>query len=459
MQGLMQGCSMLGLVADHSGERLPVLPHITRRQFGGSAAALAAFIALPARAQGTAPLRGFDDRWPAVGAMVEDYVASGKVANMVAALGFNMVDPEVKARGNTSFTSGVPADADTLYRVYSMTKPITGMAVMKCIEDGLLTLDTPIGEIIPAFARPMQVQKTYDGPITADNLEPAVRPITVRQCLTHTAGLGYSIVQQGPLAQAMQERGVVPGLVTRMQNLPGFRGTAVPSLELFADRLAELPLIYQPGTKWSYSTGLDLLGRVIEVVSGQPFDAFLQQHFFDPLGMTSTFFRVPQSEKHRFTASYFKVGDTLVPIDLPEDSVFLDVPPFPFGGSGLVSSARDYDRFLRMLGLGGDLEGRRVLKRETVALATSDLLPDTLLPDGGFATGGRAFGFGAGGLVGRGDAQGLFGWFGAAGTCGLVNLTYRLRQTLMTQYMPSTAYPVQNDFPLAVAADAVAMAR
>jgi CubicO group peptidase (beta-lactamase class C family) len=419
---------------------------------GGSAAALAAFLALPSslRANTTA---SFEQRWPAVSALMQGYVGDAKVANMVAALGWNGAELEVKSLGNTSFTSGIPADRDTLYRIYSMTKPITGMAVMKLIEDGLLTLDTPLAEVLPAFAQ-MQVQKVYDGPITADNLEPALRPITIRHCLTHTAGLGYSIVQQGPLAEAMRDTGVVPGLVSRLQTAPGFRGNAVPSLELFADRLAALPLVHQPGTKWSYSVALDLLGRVIEVVSGQSFDAYLQDHFFAPLGMTSTWFQVPRDQAHRLVASYFVVGGTLLPIDLPQDSVFLDPPPFPFGGSGLVSSARDYDRFLAMLANGGELDGSRVLAADTVALATSDLFPATLAPTGGFSTGGRAFGFGAGGMVGRGDAAGLFGWFGAAGTCGLVNLKHRLRQTLMTQYMPSPAYPLQNDFPLAVAADA-----
>jgi CubicO group peptidase (beta-lactamase class C family) len=423
---------------------------LTRRQLGGSAAALAAFIALPRMAQAQAT---FEARWPALSALMQGYVDGGKVANMVAALGWGTGDLDVDSLGNTSFTSGIPADQDTLYRIYSMTKPITGMAVMKLIEEGRITLDTPVAEVLPAFAR-MQVQRLYDGPISADNLEPAVRPITIRQCLTHTAGLGYSIVQQGPLSEAMQATGVVPGLVSRLQDAPGFRGTAVPSLELFADRLAALPLVYQPGTKWSYSTGLDLLGRVIEVVSGQSFDAYLQENFFDPLGMTSTWFQVPRAQAQRLVASYFVVGDTLVPIDLPQDSVFLDPPPFPFGGSGLVSSARDYDRFLHMLANGGELDGMRLLSPETVALATSDLLPDTLAADGGFSTGGRAFGYGAGGLVGRGDAEGLFGWFGAAGTCGLVSLKHGLRQTLMTQYMPSQTYPLQNDFPLAVAADA-----
>jgi len=427
----------------------PVFPaNLSRREFVAAGALAVASLGLPslAWAQGAS-------HWPGVTRLVEDYVGSGKVANMAVALGRGEAAPEVIARGNTSFTSATPVDADTLYRIYSMTKPITGMAVMLCIEEGWLELDQPIADVIPGFAQ-MQVQKAYDGPITADNLEPAVRPITVRHCLTHTAGLGYGIVQQGPLSQAYTERGLVPGAVTRLQNVPAFRGTPVGSLRAFAEGLAEMPLVYQPGTRWSYSTGLDLLGRVIEVVSGQPFDRFLQERFFSPLAMSSTMFQVPQSQVGRLTTNYYLLNGMLLPIDLPESSVYLDQPPFPFGGAGLVSSAGDYDRFLHMLAGRGMLNGVRVLDRESVDLGTSDLLPDTLEADGGFSSGGREFGFGAGGLVGRGDAAGLFGWFGAAGTCGLVNMTTGLRHTLMTQYMPSQEYPLQNDFPVVVAADA-----
>lgn len=434
---------------------MPLIHSVSRRQFIAATTASLAALGLPrmAFAQGQAG----DARWPAVNRLMRSYVEPGKVANMVAGIGLGDGPCEYMALGDTSFTSGVKAHEHTLYRIYSMTKPITAMAAMKCIEDGQLGLDQPIAEILPAFAR-MKVQKVYDGPISADNLEDAVRPITVRHCLTHTAGLGYSIVQQGPISQAFTERGLVPGSVTRLQSVPAFRGTAVPSLELFADRLAEMPLVYQPGTKWSYSVGLDLMGRVIEVVSGKPFDAYLQEHFFDPLGMDSTFFRVPAAEAHRFTASYFLLNGTLVPIDLPETSIYLEQPPFPFGGAGLVSSSRDYDRFLAMIGNLGELDGKRVLGEATVRLATSDLFPDTLRPDGGFNFGDRAFGYGAGGLVGRGDAEGLYGWFGAAGTCGLVNMRLSLRHNLMTQYMPSQAYGLQNEFPVAVAADAAVMA-
>lgn len=427
---------------------------LSRRQFVGASGLGLAALAFPrlAFAEGTA--EGATQRWPSVVQFVEDYVGQGKVANMVAAMGYGTDAPDVIARGNLAFSGSVPADADSLYRIYSMTKPITGMAVMACIEEGWLELDQPIAEVIPGFAR-MQVQKVYDGTLDADNLEPAVRQITVRHCLTHTAGLGYSIVQQGPISRAYTEAGLVPGLVTRLQNVPAFRGTPVGSLRLFAERLAEMPLVSQPGTRWIYSVGLDLLGRVIEVVSGKPFDRFLQERFFDPLGMTSTFFQVPQSQAHRLTTNYYIVNGMLLPIDMPESSVYLDPPPFPFGGAGLVSSARDYDRFLMMIAQRGTVDGVTILDSRSIETATSDLMPDTLSEYGGFSTGGRDYGYGAGGLVGKDDTAGLFGWFGAAGTCGLVNMNLGLRHTLMTQYMPSMEYSVQSDFPLAVNADAV----
>ena len=393
-------------------------------------------------------------RWPGVAQFVNGFVGEGDVACMVATMGWGQQQADTIAMGERSFGGTGGVDADTLFRIYSMTKPITGLATVLCIEDGLLSLDQPLADVLPAFSN-MQVQREYDGPITADNLERAERQITIRHLLTHTSGLGYSIVQQGPISEAYVEAGLVPGQVTRLP-LPGaFRGDAVDSLELFADRLAEMPLVRQPGTRWSYSVGLDLLGRVIEVVSGQSFDAFLQDRILGPCGMRSTGFRVAQEDISRLTANYFLLGDVPVPIDLPNSSIYLDEPAFPFGGAGLVSSSSDYDRFLRMLAGWGTIDGNRVISEPAVRLATSNLFPtDTLASDGGFSSGGRTFGFGAGGLVGTGAAEGLFGWFGAAGTAGLVNMKWGLRHNLMTQYMPSTDLPVQNEFPLVVAADA-----
>ena len=413
----------------------------------GAGAALAGWPLRVALAQGGAA------DWPRVDAFMRELVSDRSVSGMVAMLGWGQDAPTAIAHGRDSFIGQRLSDRDTLYRIYSMTKPVTGMAAMMLVDEGRIALDQPIADFLPAFAE-MQVQKDYDGPLTPDNLEPAERAITLRQLLTHTAGLGYGIIQQGPLADAYRENGLVPGVVTRLEEVGAFRGTPAESLAAFADRLAEMPLVYQPGTRWSYSVSLDLTGRLIEVISGQSFDAFLHERIFAPCGMDSTWFRVSESEIGRFTANYFLLDGTMLPIDLAENSVYLDEPAFPFGGAGLVSSPRDYDRFLQMLAGYGAIEGRRVMSEAAVRLGTSDLFPDTLSPDDGFA---RDYGYGAGGRVGRGAEEGIFGWFGAAGTCGLVDMKNGLRHSLYTQYMPANAYPVQTAFPAAVAADKAAL--
>lgn len=389
-----------------------------------------------------------DPAWPAVSAMIERYVGARKVANMVATLGWGRKEPDYIARGALAIGQPAMAGPDSLYRIYSMTKPITGMAAMILIDEGKLGLDQPIAEILPAYSK-MMVQKTADGSVT--DLVPAARPITVRHLLTHTAGLGYGIVQKGPLKNVYDDQGLIPGQVSRIQ-LPGlFRGTPVRGLATFADRLAKVPLVYQPGTRWSYSVGLDLLGRVIEVAARQPFDRFLDERIFKPSGMTSTWFRVPESEVARFTTNYAIVNGAPIPIDPARASIYLDEPAFPFGGAGLVSTPRDYDRFLMMLAGLGAIGGKRVMSERAVRLGTSNLLPAGVSTKGTFADGA---GFGAGGR----SSDGNYGWGGAAGTVAFVNIGTGLRGNLMTQYMPSEAYPVHSAFPAAVLRDLAAKA-
>lgn len=385
--------------------------------------------------------------WPTVTAMVEDYVAQRKVANMVATLGWGQKDAVTIARGPLTIGQAAMAGPDSLYRIYSMTKPVTGMAAMILIDEGKLGLDQPIAELLPAFSR-MMVQKTPDGSLT--DLVPAERPITVRHLLTHTAGLGYNIVQKGPIKKLYEDQGLIPGQVSRIQ-LPGF-GPALPvkGLAAFADRLAKAPLVYQPGTRWSYSVSLDLLGRVIEVAGKQPFDHFLHERIFEPCRMSSTWFRVPESEVGRLTTNYGIVNGAPVPIDPARASIYLDEPAFPFGGAGLVSSPRDYDRFLAMLAGLGALEGRRVMSERAVRVGTSNLLPAGVSTEGTFAAGS---GFGAGGR----SSDGNYGWGGAAGTVAFANVNSGLRGNLMTQYMPSEAWPVHSAFPAAVLKDVAAM--
>ena len=423
-------------------------PQMSRRALLRGGAWLTAGAALAGSPMGRlAAAREYAANWRNVTAMVDSYVSERKVANMIAALGWGRQDPLYIARGTLALGGPSKVDADSLYRIYSMTKPITGMAAMMLIDEGRLGLDQPIAELLPAYAN-MQVQRTYDGSLT--DLVPAERPITVRQLLTHTAGLGYNIVQKGPISAAYTEQGLIPGQVSRLP-IPGLgRGKAVTGLDTFADRLAKLPLVLQPGTKWSYSVGLDLLGRVIEIASGMAFDEFLRTQIFEPAGMTSTFFTVPESDVARFTTNYGIMNNTPLPMDPARASIYLDEPPFPFGGAGLVSSARDYDRFLTMLLGYGMIDGKRVMGELAVRVGTSNLLPATATTEGTWVEGQ---GFGAGGRV----TDGAYGWGGAAGTVAFVNFKAGLRATLMTQYMPSEAYPIHTGFPAAVGKDLAAM--
>ncbi|WP_296720515.1 serine hydrolase [Erythrobacter sp.] len=388
------------------------------------------------------------ENWPNVAALANRYVSERKVANMFLTFGWGRQPHAHTVGGGTlSLARPTPVDENSLFRIYSMSKPITGMATMILIDEGKLGLDQPLHEILPAF-RDMQVLVDPEGPL--ENTVPAERPITIRQLLTHTAGLGYQIISRGPLQAAFNELGLVGGRVSRMP-IPGIEPvTPAPGLEVFADRLATLPLMYQPATKWSYSASIDLLGRVIEVASGMDFEAFLRQRIFEPCGMASTWMQVPQSEAARLTDNYGIIGGNAFPIDPGVNSIFLDPPEVPAGGGGLVSSPKDYDRFLRMLLGYGTIDGVRVMSQEAVRVGTSDLLPATVDTTGSWMAGQ---GHGAGG---RSVGQ-TFGWGGAAGTLAAVDYGLKLRSTLFTQYMPSEAYPVRDEFLAAMEADLAAM--
>ncbi|HKT86164.1 MAG TPA: serine hydrolase domain-containing protein [Novosphingobium sp.] len=391
------------------------------------------------------------DLLPHVRTVVERWVGPGKFPGMIASLGLPGREPEYAARGSEGFNDGDAVTADSLFRIYSMTKPITGMAAMELVAQGKLGLDRPVYEILPGF-RHMLVQNTYDGSIT--DLHPAPGPITIRHLLTHTSGIGYTIIQKGPIRTLMEQKGLVAGQISRMK-VPGlFGGEPVHGLDVFADRLAEVPLVCDPGTRWSYSMGLDLMGRVIEVVSGRSFGAYLRETIFEPAGMTSTFFQVPAADAGRLTTNYAAVGQVLVPIDTGQDSIFLDPPPCPFGGAGLVSSPRDYDRFLRMLAQFGTIGGRRVLSEQAVRTGTQDLLPKGVTIPAAF---GEAAGFGAGGRVGRGMEAGVYGWSGAAGTVGMVDMVHALRSQIFVQFMPPNAFGLLPEFQTALKADVIAL--
>lgn len=384
--------------------------------------------------------------YPTLKAQIEAYVAGKKAAGVIAAIGHANDAPEFVSAGTLALGSQTAVDPDSLFRVYSMTKPIAGMAAMILIGEGKMKLDQPIADFLPEF-REMRVLTSPD---TSMDSVPAKTQITVRHLLTHTAGLGYSIITKGPLLKAYMDNGITPGQISRMK-MPGFdAGAPTPDLKTFSERLAKLPLIAEPGTKWSYSISLDLIGRVIEVASGMDFEAFLQSRIFAPLKMTSSYFQVPPSEVKRFTDNYFVFNGALVPIDSAASSIYLDKPAFAFGGAGLVCSAKDYDRFLWMLLNGGSLDGAEIMAPETVRLGMSNLLPEGASTAGTWVAGQH---FGAGGRVGVGASEGAFGWAGAAGTVGFVDTRRKVRGTGMIQYMPSNAHGFHDDFAKWVVAD------
>ncbi|MBB5713271.1 serine hydrolase domain-containing protein [Sphingomonas aerophila] len=388
---------------------------------------------------------------PATKALFDGYVREGKMPGIVAAFGTgNLPTRFVSAGRIATDPTAAAASPDTLWRVYSMTKPVTAMAAMILVEEGKISLDQPISDFLPAF-RKMRVQLD---PNTMQS-RPATQPITVRNLLTHTAGLGYNIITKGPLLKEYERLGILPAAINAGVE-PQMRRVRPPTLQEFAGRVATLPLIADPGTKWSYSIGLDVMGAVIEKASGMPFDQFVQTRLFVPLDMRSSYWTVPAGETSRLATNYTFLGDSLVPVDPAATSVYLARPSFPYGGAGLVTSARDYDRFLRMLADGGALDGVRVMKPETVRLAMSNLLPAGVTFGGvGGGTGGTdasvPMGYGAGGSVYLADgpggvpSKGTYGWGGAAGTVAFVDPAKRIRGTIMVNYFPADRWPVREE--------------
>ncbi len=400
----------------------------------GMAGLLAPHDARAWRAPPATPATAF----PALRAALATVVGTGKLPGALAVLGRGTKEQAVIAHGVRGFGLSEPVGPDTLWRVYSMTKLVTGIATMMLIEQKKLTLDQPLADLIPAFAK-MMVQVVPDGPL--EDVRPAKTAISIRHLLTHTAGLGYTVAQKGPLQKEYFRLGLAPGKISKLP-LPGFPRDVViaPSLEEFATRLASLPLVYEPGTRWSYSVSLDLLGRVIEIASGMPFDAFLKARLFDPLGMKSTFFTVPKALSQRMTTNYGVAGSLILPIDTADASLFYDKPEFPFGGAGLVSTGADFDRFLNMLLGEGALGKVRVLRPETARLAMSNLLPEGVDTKGSIIAGQ---GFGAGGRVtlpGHSAGAGIYGWGGAAGTIAFVDTQRKLRMGAYIQAMPPDAF-------------------
>lgn len=329
-----------------------------------------------------------------------------------------------QALGVQDPATGVPTRHDTIFRIYSMTKPIVSLAAMMLVEQGRILLSDPVDGVLPELAglRVGVEQPGADGKPQLI-LEPARAPITLQDLLRHTAGFTYGIFGDS-LVKAEYRR-------TRL-------GTPGANSDEFMRILGELPLMYQPGTVWEYSHATDVLGVLVERLSGRSLDEFLKQHIFDPLGMVDTGFWVDPPQHHRIAEAFATdpVTGAAVRLNQPRKR-----PSFFGGGGGLMSTAEDYMRFARMLGQGGTLDGTRLVGRKALALMTADHLGDLPAARSGlnFLPGpGYGFGLGFAVRLGQGDAvipgsPGDYTWSGLAGTYFWVDPAEELEAVLLMQ--------------------------
>ena len=348
----------------------------------------------------------------------------------------------VARRGLRDIENDTALEADTRFRIYSMTKPITSVAAMICYEQGLIALDDPLDKFLPEFAE----TRVFAGgssfrPVTV----PSADPIKIWHLMTHTAGFTYGWMYNHP--------------VDAMYRSAGFEWGTPGDTDLAGccERWARLPLRCQPGTEWNYSVATDILGRVVEVVSGQPLDQFFAEHVFGPLGMTETSFSVDGEGAEKLAALYTPdlVTGTATRADRMGDAVLR--PPKAFsGGGGLVSTAADYHQFTQMLLGRGELDGVRILGSRTVSYMTRNHLPGGAdiaqfgNPIGGQPDPGVGFGLGFAVVVDPvahkvTSSDGEYGWGGAASTAFWVDPAEEMTVLFFTQLLPSTTYPIRRE--------------
>jgi CubicO group peptidase (beta-lactamase class C family) len=376
--------------------------------------------------------------------LLDRYVDEGKIAGAVAVVG-----SRERTRFLCSGRIALDADAaeagpDALWRVYSLTKLVTGAAAMLLIERGELDLDTPVSKFFPTFARSEVL-------VDPRGTRPAKTLVTIRHLMTHSSGLVGSLVPEPPLADFYLDRRLN---VARVSLDDDAHARHQSSLLAFASAAGTVPLAFEPGTRWSYGISSDVLGGVIEKVSQMPFERFLVDRIFQPLGMRDTGFVVRIQQLARFATNYQVSERGLQAVDAPPRTIFATAPPFPYPGSGLVSSARDFARFAAMLSGEGMFDGTRLMATKTARMMMSNLLPE------GVAAWGE--GWGAGGMVllsssttpgPMGRNRGTYGWEGAAGTSCWVDRAAGVHAVLMTQYMPNRAYDLHTEFAAAVLAE------
>ena len=374
------------------------------------------------------------------------YIDAGKLSGTLTLVARRGKIAYFEPLGHLEVERRRPVTLDSIFRIYSMTKPIASVGLMMLWEDGRLHLDDPVHKFIPSW-RDQRVFVGGNHPTWKTT--PVERPMTVRDLLSHTSGLTYGFMERTNVDAAYRKLGV--GDRTR-------RGYTARDL---VEELAALPLEFSPGTRWNYSVSTDVIGHLIEVVSGQRLDAYLREHVLQPLGMSDTSFVVTDAQTSRVAANYQRLAeDRLKVIDDPATSVYRDCA-FYWGGGGLVSTAPDYLRFASMMLNKGELDGIRLLGRKTVELMTTNHLPDgqdltNLALPGMFtetAYGGVGFGLGFSVVQRRPPAQiagtlGEFAWGGPAGTAFWIDPGEQMIVVFMTQIMQMglpAPYPLRRE--------------
>ena len=338
-------------------------------------------------------------------ARMKEAVDKGEVSGIVTLLARRGDVAQFTAHGVQSYETGVPMSEKTLFRIYSMTKPVTGVAMMQLYEKGLWKLDDPITKFVPEFSN-LQVMKSKDS-----GLQPMSRVPTMKELMTHTAGFGYGLSPIHPVDQ----------MFTKENPL------GKPDMKSMIDTVAKLPLLEQPGTRWSYSIAVDIQGAIVERLSGKKFGEYLKQNIFAPLHMNETSFFVSPADQPRVATVYQwnRSAGKLAPLPDPPGRDFFKADHVESGGGGLVSSIHDYARFAQMLLNKGTLDGATILKPATVELMTQNHIGDLRVGfDGNAATSGNSgSGFGLDFSViydpvaaKTQQGKGTYSWFGIAGT-------------------------------------------
>jgi len=367
---------------------------------------------------------------------LQRYVDENRIAGIVALVLRDGQPVYERAVGWSDKEAGRKMTPDTIFRIASQTKAITSTAILSLVEEGKLTINDPVSRVIPQFGKTTVA--------TGESVVPAKRPITIRDLLTHTAGISYGT--EPVIASQYEAKGLGPaagfGWYTADKDEP-----VCSTME----RLATLPFVAQPGEQWVYGYNTDILGCVVERASGMPLDAFIKTRITQPLRMTDTQFFLPAAQRDRLAAVYASGDDGLIkraPDGPRGQGNYVDGPRRSFaGGAGLLSTARDYGRFLEMIRRGGELDGVRILAPRTVKLMTTNqvgtLHSTTGLGFGlGFETTDR---YGANGM----DSEGAFGWAGAYGTIYRIDPESRLVMLMMVQLLPN-ATDIRTVFPTLV---------